>query len=122
MTVKIDELVAKEDVAGVRPYDEAYFEDDCKIQTVHTVRFRICPPNPCTYEYGVGCNPEHRDYMIDLNTWLDYHWEELTIMGWAELWMIWEHSFDFQAVGNWFDEWWEGVFPYAADKGTDGGR
>ena len=74
MTVNIDESPAKREMDGGRPYDEASAGGERKIHTVWPVRFRIFPPDTCTYDVAVGCNPEHRYYMIDLNTWIDYHW------------------------------------------------
>ena len=122
MLAKIDESPAKEEVAGGRPYDEADAEDERKTQTVRPVRPHLFPPNLCTYEGALGCNPEHRDNMIDMNTWLDSHWEEQEIVVWEELWMLREHYFDFQVVGNLFYEYWEGACPYASDKVKEGGR
>ena len=78
--MKIYESPAKEEVARGRPYDEADAEDERKIQTVRPFLFLIIPPDTCTYEGAVVCNPEHIDYMIDLNTWLDSNWEEQAIV------------------------------------------
>ena len=79
--MNFDESPAKEEMAGGQPYDEAAAEDERKIQTVPTVRFRLFPSNPCTNEGAVGCNPEQRDYTIDLNTCIDSLWEEKSIVG-----------------------------------------
>ena len=68
MTRQIEDLPAKEEVAGIQPYDEADAEDERKIHTVRPVLFPVYAPNPFTYEGAVVCNPEHRDYMIEPNT------------------------------------------------------
>ena len=73
MTVNIYESPSKEEVASGRLYDKADAEDENNIQTMGPVWLSLCTPNPCTYEGAVRCNPEHRDYMIDLNTWIDSH-------------------------------------------------
>ena len=80
ITAKIDESPTKEEVSGGQTYDETDAEDDRKIQTVRTFLFRLFTPNPYHYEGEVRCYPEHRYYMINLNTFLDSHWEEYKIL------------------------------------------
>lgn len=48
-------------------------EEDVRIATKRLVRFRLCPSDSCSKTSSSGCSEGYGDYIIDMNTYLEYY-------------------------------------------------
>lgn len=55
--------------------EAAESEDDVRITTKRLVRFRLCPSGSCDSKSSSGCTSGYGDYILDMNTFLEYYFE-----------------------------------------------
>jgi hypothetical protein len=48
-------------------------EEDVRIATKRLVRFRLCPSDSCSTSSSSGCSEGYGDYVVDMNTYLEYY-------------------------------------------------
>lgn len=56
---------------------EANGEEDVRIATKRLVRFRLCPTDYCDGTSAGGCSSGYGEYIIDMNTYLNFYFEDL---------------------------------------------